>query len=115
MVAIEIAHAAAPAQRIVAPQLHAGVAQAPAIDLLQSLGAVIVEQTAHLDAALRRRAQGLQQGFHAGATGDQIQLQHDQLAGSVDGPDHPREEGRAIVEQGKLVAAAPGENHPRHQ
>lgn len=114
VVAVEIAQAAAPAQRVVPAHLHAGIAQALSIGRHQPLTTEVVEQAAHRNATQRRGAQHIHHNGGASAAFDQVLLELDVMLGGLDQVDHPWKEHRPVIEQNEPITLAPGKNRLAH-
>ncbi|MCY1279222.1 hypothetical protein D9M70_279680 [compost metagenome] len=114
VVAIQVAQAAPPAQRVVPAQLHAGLLEALAQRPAEPQRAEVVEQAAHLHAPRGGGRQRLDQDLAAAAVLDQVQLEQHLALGGGDAREHGGEEAGAVDQQREAVAGAPGEDRP-HQ
>src|SRR5690606_26837569 len=110
VIAMKIAHAPPPAQRVVPAQLYPRSQHALTLHGAQPRRAIGIEQTTHTNASLGCPAQGIDQALAAAAVLDQVQLDFHLLAGAVDGRQHPRKERRPVQQQLEAIAAAPGKD-----
>ena len=103
-----------PEQRVVPLHLHAGRLQKLTIRHLQPLRAKGIQQTAHGNTTLSRRAERLEQGFATGSAFHQIEFQFDLSLRSVDARQHLHEKLRPVDQQRQCVTASPRKDVMRH-
>ncbi len=114
MIAVQVAHAAPPAQAVIETQLDPGLGQLPAQPQGKGQAAIVIEQTTHPHPALGRLDQRLDHGFGALAGFHQVKLQLDLAFGAGDRHQHPRKEIRAVDQQLEGIVAAPGKDRASH-